>query len=250
MTVLEKILSSSQKLFMNYGLKSISMDDIASDIGISKKTIYKHFSTKDRLINITLTHFLKQEKKTVAKIYKSSHNAVEEIILIGRHIIKMTKSLKPTLIFDLKKYHTKNWQLIEEHHTEFIKQVITENLERGISEGLFRSDLRPEIIARLYVAKSLLIANDSNFSHFELGLDEIHRGQAVAMHSTAAAEHPQVFLILHNLKGGTPEILLRHNVRDSVGRSQHQTKSQGNNSEMIADDLPVIEDMEALLARR
>jgi AcrR family transcriptional regulator len=160
---------------MNYGVKSISMDDIASDIGISKKTIYKHFSTKDRLINITLTHFLKKEKKTVARIHENSENAVEEIILIGRHIIKMARSLKPTLVFDLKKYHSKNWQLIEEHHTEFIKQVITDNLERGIQEGLFRSDLKPEVISRLYVAKSLLIANDTNFTVFKLGLDDLFK---------------------------------------------------------------------------
>lgn len=175
MTVLEKILDASQRLFMNYGVKSISMDDIASDIGVSKKTIYKHFCTKDRLIHITLTHFLKKEKKTVARIHEQSLNALEEIILIGRHIIKMARNLKPTLVFDLKKYHTKNWQLIEEHHTEFIREITTENLHRGIREGLFRSDIKPEVIARLYVAKSLLIANDTNFTALKLGLDDLFK---------------------------------------------------------------------------
>lgn len=175
MTVLEKIIDSSQKLFMNYGVKSISMDDIASDIGISKKTIYKHFNTKDRLVGIALTHFLKKEKRTVAKINKTSLNAVEEIILIGRHIIKMGKSLKPTLLFDLKKYHPKNWLLIEKHHTAFIKQTIAENLKRGIEEGLFRADLNPDVISQLYVAKSLMIANENAFQSIDIELNNLFK---------------------------------------------------------------------------
>ncbi|GLR16859.1 TetR family transcriptional regulator [Portibacter lacus] len=149
------------------------MDDIATDIGISKKTIYKHFSTKDKLINITLSHFLKREKQLVAKIHLNSENAVEEIITIGRHILKMTGKLRPTLVFDLKKYHPKNWDLVEKHHHEFIHDVIKQNIERGIKEGNFRSSLNPDIIAKLYVAKSLVISDETNFKGMGLGLNEL-----------------------------------------------------------------------------
>lgn len=149
------------------------MDDIASDIGISKKTIYKHFSTKELLLNITLTHFLKREKKVIAKINQESENAVDEIITIGRHIVKMARSLKPTLVFDLKKYHAKNWEIVEEHHTKYIRKIISNNLERGIKEKFFRADLNPEIISMLYVAKSLLIANESTFSEEGMGMDTL-----------------------------------------------------------------------------
>lgn len=163
MTVLTKIIETSEKLFMTYGLKSISMDDIATDLGMSKKTIYKHFSTKERLIRITLTHFLKREKKIVAKINRDSENAVEEMISIGRHVIKMAKKFRPTLVFDLKKYHADNWELVEIHHHDFIKGVISGNIKRGIEEGVFRKDLNPEIIAQLYVAKSLIVSDEKNF---------------------------------------------------------------------------------------
>ncbi|WP_235297850.1 TetR/AcrR family transcriptional regulator [Portibacter marinus] len=175
MTILNKIIDASEKLFMTYGLKSISMDDIATKLGMSKKTIYKYCDTKERLIHMTLFHFLKREKKIVAKINAESENAVEEIIAIGRHIIKMAKKLKPALVFDLKKYHTENWELVEKHHHEFIREVITNNITRGMKEGFFRADLNPEIIAQLYVAKSLIISDEKNFISDNATLEELVR---------------------------------------------------------------------------
>lgn len=175
MGVLENILITSEKLFMTYGLKSISMDDIAGEIGISKKTIYKHFTTKDRLIHITLSQYLEKEKKIVSKIATDSENAVEEIMSIGRHIITMARKLKPTLIFDLKKYHTKNWELIEEHHYNFIKEIIRKNLERGVQEGLFRSNMNCDIVAKLYVGKSLIIADESNLPMKQMSLEQLFK---------------------------------------------------------------------------
>jgi len=163
MNILEKIVSTSEKLFMNYGLKSISMDDIANELGMSKKTIYKHFSTKDRLIHITLSTYLRKEKRIVNDIVLKSENAVEEIVNIGRHVIKMARRLKPTLVFDLKKYHAKNWDLIEEHHFNFIQELIQNNLKRGMNEGYFRTDMDPLVIAKLYVTKSLMISDENSF---------------------------------------------------------------------------------------
>ncbi len=173
MNILDKIIATSEKLFMNYGLKSISMDDIAAEIGISKKTIYKHFSTKDKLIQITLSLYLKNEKKVVTKIALESENAVEEIITIGKHVINMARKLKPTLIFDLKKYHSENWKLIEEHHNNFINETIRKNIEKGIAEGLFRENINPEVIAKLYVVKSLFISDETNFPLKFISLDSL-----------------------------------------------------------------------------
>jgi len=158
---------------MTYGLKSVSMDDIATDLGMSKKTIYKHFDTKEKLIRMTLTHFLEREKVIVHEINEKSANAVDEILSIGRHIIKMVKKFRPTLLFDLKKYHTSNWKLVEEHHHEFIQDVITKNLKRGKAEGYFRSKINEVVIAKLYVAKSLLISNDKDFKEDNLTLDAL-----------------------------------------------------------------------------
>lgn len=163
MKILDKIVSTSERLFMNHGFKSTSMDDIATELRVSKKTIYKHIHTKDNLIYITLSRYLENEKAILGKIASESDNAVEEIIGIGRHIINITRKLKPALIFDLKKYGKRHWQLIEEHHFNFIQQVIMNNLERGVKEALFRKNIRTDIIAKLYVGKSIIIADESNF---------------------------------------------------------------------------------------
>ena len=163
MEIIDKIISASEKLFMTYGLKSISMDDIATSLGISKKTIYKHIISKDTLIRATLLQYLKRDKRIVNQIVTDSENAIASIIEIGRHIINMSRRLKPTLVFDLKKYHKQNWNLIEEHHFDFIQEVIKQNIERGIEEGLYRDNLNPLIIAKLYVGKNLIIADEISF---------------------------------------------------------------------------------------
>lgn len=163
MKILDKIIEASANLFMNYGYKSISMDDIASALGMSKKTIYKHVSNKDKLIKLTLIQYLQKEKKIVQSIVENSENAIDEFTAIGRHVIKMVRKLKPTLIFDIKKYHSTHWKLIEEHHYLFIHDIIRKNIERGIEEGLFRANIKPEIIAKLYIGKSITIADENNF---------------------------------------------------------------------------------------
>lgn len=175
MKIVDKIIGVSERLFMTYGVKSISMDDIASELGMSKKTIYKYVDTKEKLIRITLMQYLRADKKTVTKICEESENAVQEFILLGKHTMSMLRKLKPTLIFDLKKYHAKNWKLVEEHHFQFIHEIIFQNISRGISEGLYRDNLNIDIIAKLYMSKSIKISDDQTFPLYKYPRDVLFK---------------------------------------------------------------------------
>ena len=100
MDVQEKILNHSALTFLKFGIKSVSMDDIAKAIGISKKTIYTHFSKKEGLILKAVQYFVKKDEREVTEISKNSINAIDEMISIAQHVMKMLRKMSPSIIFD------------------------------------------------------------------------------------------------------------------------------------------------------
>lgn len=162
-TVTEKILASTFSLFLKYGIKSVSMDDIARSLGISKKTIYTAVENKKDLVQKVVSTHLKTEEKEINEIVADSSNALEEMIGIAKHVIHLLRQMKPSLIYDLKKYHAPVWDMIEARHYGFIKSVIRNNIHRGQKEGIYRKEVNPEIIAQLYVIKSSSIADEELF---------------------------------------------------------------------------------------
>jgi len=164
MKIPDSILSAAFELFMNFGVRSVSMDDIAQKLGISKKTIYASVQTKEDLILQVIGSFLKLEESNIRNITSASSNAIDEIININRHILSYLRVMKPSLIFDLKKYYPECWNMIEQTHLNFIREVIEKNILRGQSEGLYRHDLLPKVISKLFITKSLMIIDEKEFS--------------------------------------------------------------------------------------
>ncbi len=157
------LLNSAKELYLKYGVKSVSMDDIAKLLGISKKTIYNIVSNKQDLVHAAVGAYIQEEEKTYQKLSNDSDNALDEIISIARHAIKALKKIKPNLTYDLKKYHPKTWTIVEQDHFLFIEQSITSNLKRGIKEGYYRPDLRIDILPKLYVSLTRLVIDNDIF---------------------------------------------------------------------------------------
>lgn len=173
MKIPESILSAAFELFMNFGVKSVSMDDIAQRLGISKKTIYASVETKEDLILHVIGNFLELEESNIRKIIAGSSDAVDEIININRHILSYLRVMKPSLIFDLKKYYPECWDMIENTHLTFIREVIEQNILRGQQEDLYRQDLLPFVISKLFITKSLMIIDEKEFSLVKHDLYEL-----------------------------------------------------------------------------
>lgn len=163
MTLTEKMFSSAFSLFMKYGVKSVSMDDIARNLGVSKKTIYSVVDNKKELIEKVIRDFIKGEEKAVKKIIKSSTDSIDEMLNIGRHIIQFMREMKPSLVFDLQKYHPAIWKIIETEHFSFIEKVVHSNIEKGMKSDLYRPEINPVIITKLYMAKSKELVNEDVF---------------------------------------------------------------------------------------
>ncbi|MFZ1581723.1 MAG: TetR/AcrR family transcriptional regulator [Saprospiraceae bacterium] len=163
MNIKDTLLSSAFELFQKYGIKSVSMDDISKKLGISKKTIYNCVATKDDLISDILEKHLAQDEKDIKLIQLESSDAIDEMVNITTHIIKFLRGMTPSIIYDLKKYHPSSWKKIEHVHFTFIEQTIFNNLVRGQKESLYRKDFNPKVISKLYVIKSMAIADQDKF---------------------------------------------------------------------------------------
>lgn len=159
----EKILVRSEELFLMYGLRSVSMDDIAKKLGMSKKTLYNYFDNKKELIHNVINEYIKREKEFATEILGKSMDAVDEMLTLAKHFIELLKKMKPTIMYDLQKYYPNSWELIEKLHLTFIEDVIKNNITKGITEGLYRENIDSTVISKLYVAKTIILNDEGIF---------------------------------------------------------------------------------------
>lgn len=157
------LLEASLKLFMKYGIKSVSMDDLARSLGISKKTIYASFKNKKELVSKVVTSFCEAEEEDIQEIIASHSNAVQQMLKIGEYIFGFLRDMKPSLVYDLKKYHPEVWKYINFDHYGNIEKTIKQNILVGQKSGLYRKTIDENIISKLYIGQSRVIFDDDLF---------------------------------------------------------------------------------------
>ncbi|MDX1685825.1 MAG: TetR/AcrR family transcriptional regulator [Saprospiraceae bacterium] len=168
------ILATAESLFMKYGIRSVSMDDIAREHGISKKTIYIHFDSKKDLVeNVAINHN-EAEKEMIDGLRAKAKDAVHEMIVISNYVNQVFRELNPAVVYDLQKYFKSCWELFESLHTDFIYNVIRENIEKGQDQGLYRTSLNADVIARLYTGITFVMTDGELFPHKEFPKDEVY----------------------------------------------------------------------------
>jgi AcrR family transcriptional regulator len=153
MEIKNRILNHAQQLFMRNGIKSVSMDDIATDMAMSKKTLYKWFENKDQIVLAVISQHLTGVQGDCAVVASKAADAVEEMLLLSKWADEQFADVHPSIFNDMKKYHPTAWELFKSHKNSFILDQITQNLRRGMAEGLFRADLDVEVLARLNLAQ-------------------------------------------------------------------------------------------------
>jgi len=154
-----KILQSSQNLFMRYGIRSVTMNDIARELGISKKTLYQHVDNKADLVHKGISIYFKQEEEMVLQITRANNNAIVQMVQIGRYVYLHLKNINPSVMYDLRKYYRKSFELIETYRKQFMHDCIKNNIELGIAQGWYRPNLCPDLITQFYLAKAEMFAN-------------------------------------------------------------------------------------------
>ncbi|MEO8932926.1 MAG: TetR/AcrR family transcriptional regulator [Xanthomarina sp.] len=146
----DKILINAADMFLNYGFKSVTMDDIASKIGISKKTIYQHFDTKTKLIEATTHYMFELISHGIDCICALNKNPIDEIFEIKKFTMEHLKDEKSSPQHQLQKYYPKIFKKLKTNQFSIMQDCITSNLTRGVKEGYYRDSIHIEFVSRLY----------------------------------------------------------------------------------------------------
>ena len=117
---------------MRYGIRSITMDEIAAQLAISKKTIYQFFTDKDEIVEAVVDQEIHKNEEECERFKSNSENALHEIFLAVDEMEEMLKSMNPLIMYDLEKHHPKSYKKFRNHKYQYMYPMVKENLERGI----------------------------------------------------------------------------------------------------------------------
>jgi len=158
---------------LKYGIKSVSMDDIARELGMSKKTLYLHVKDKRELVYLTFQHHLTEDQNYCNEMMASTSNAIQQFLNLAKHIVDHFKTMNPSTMFDVQKYYPSCWKLFAKHKDEFILAQVEENITDGIKTGLYRKELNVGIISKLYInlvdsSVSPDVFSGNSFNHIDI----------------------------------------------------------------------------------
>jgi AcrR family transcriptional regulator len=159
----ERILNKARELFFSYGIRSVTMDDIAKEMGVSKKTIYQFYTDKNQIVEKVISELVAGHACKVNTFSKEADNAVQEVLLQTQAIIEIFQTVKPGVFFELQKYFPDTSRLVEGHKSDCVLRGIIKNLERGIAEGLYRDGLDIETIAHIRLIQLNSVLNLQDF---------------------------------------------------------------------------------------
>lgn len=159
----DKIIIGASELFLNYGFKSVTMDDIANNLGISKKTIYQQFDNKTKLVEATTMSLFEIISFGIDAICSLEKNPIEEIYDIKRFVMEHLKDEKSSPQYQLQKYYPKIYASLKKKHFKVMHECVNKNLSRGINQGLYRESINIEFIIRIYFNSMLAIKDTDLF---------------------------------------------------------------------------------------
>lgn len=151
------------------------MDDIAQELSISKKTIYQYFKDKDELVNTVAREHMEKEKQELHHVHSQARNTIEELVLISRCMRENHMRINPVVFWDLRKYYRSAWEIYQEYKKGVFYQSIKKSLERGISEGFFRSDINIEALAILRLEQIQMTFNGEIFPGEKFDMMEVQK---------------------------------------------------------------------------
>lgn len=142
----DRILEKAEVLFMQYGVRSVTMDDIARALSISKKTIYQHFKDKDAIVLRVAERIFAKERQIMNRMHNQGENVIHEMVLISKYLREHVSTINPSALFDLKKFYKEAWDVFLIFKQEWL-QLIEETMRKGVAEGYFRPEINPKILS-------------------------------------------------------------------------------------------------------
>lgn len=175
MSQTERIILGGEELFLKAGIKSVTMDDIAKHLGMSKKTIYQFFRDKNELVIALVQKKLKEDEKQMEEIVSNSGNVIEGMINMMKCSEDIFSRINPIVIHDLQKYHPDAWKQFQNFKSGVMVQTLEELLKKGIEQGYIRADIDVKIIARMRMIQVEMGFNTAVFPHSEFNVWKVQQ---------------------------------------------------------------------------
>lgn len=189
MSIKNQILAQVEELFFRFGIKSVTMEDIARTLGISKKTLYQFVENKADLIEQIFLDSMDKQRESMARLHRESGNAIDELLKIADFAVRQMMRKTPGVLYDLQKYYPAAWKRMETIHQGLVYSILVENMKWGIRQGIFRDDIDVDIAAKLFVSNLSKLTDREAFP-----LEKYNQGQLIQ------------FLVLYHLRGiATPK---------------------------------------------
>ncbi len=155
----ERILVRSHELFNKYGIRSVSMDDIAAQLGMSKKTLYQYYADKEELVDACFSVVMQQHRTQCTADKERADNPIHEVFLAFDMTQEVFAEMNPAVLYDMQKYHPSAFKKFHEFKYAFLYGIIKSNLEKGIAEQLYRPEIDVDVLARLRIESIMLAFN-------------------------------------------------------------------------------------------
>jgi len=168
------LITKVAQLFMRYGIKSMTMDDISRHLGVSKKTLYQYVTDKNDLVYKVMESVIDREKASSYELCERYENAIDMLFALSKEIAQRFGRVHPSINYDLQKYHPESWAIFNEFRTDFVTKCVEENIERGIKQGLYRDNLDPFLIARFHSSKLHMCTDGEMFPPERYTFSAIH----------------------------------------------------------------------------
>lgn len=174
MSTEKNILEGAKNLFMQFGLKSITMDDIARKAGVSKKTIYQFFNDKNSIVFKSVHEHFSEHRKEIENVLSNSKDSIEAMYNMSRCMKVQVEAVNPTVLYDLQKYFPKAYKRFLEFKNTFMKERMTQIIEDGITAGYFRKEIITEILIIQRIEQVQLAFNNDIFPRDKFDFKEVH----------------------------------------------------------------------------
>jgi len=175
MSQTERIILGGEELFLKAGIKSVTMDDIAKHLGMSKKTIYQFFKDKNELVIALVQKKLKEDEDQMGDIVSKSTNVIEGMINMMKCSEDIFARINPIVIHDMQKYHPDAWKQFQNFKSGVIVQTLEELLKKGIEQGYIRPDIDVKVIARMRMIQVEMGFNTIFFPHSEFNVWKVQQ---------------------------------------------------------------------------
>ena len=169
-----EILSKTGQLFMRFGIKSMTMDDIARQLGVSKKTLYQYVNDKNDLVVKTMQAIVEHEQNISNSICQMHENAIDMLFELSKDIGQKFGQIHPSIHYDLQKYHPEAWEIFMSFKKDFVAECIEQNIKKGIEQGLFRENQDPYVTSRLYASRIDLLMDSEMFPPDKFSFSMLH----------------------------------------------------------------------------